>query len=323
LEPDQPSKDPSEPNLSHPPQFTGTNWLIGENGVRSGWRLLTYFVIVILLGTLFATAIGLMHKAVPGIPSVQSQLAQEILMFVVVFGAALIMSLIEGRSVSEYGLPVRELFGVKFWLGFVFGLVEIFLLIGMIRAFGGYSFGPLALQSGAIVRWGLFHLVFFVSVGFFEEFLFRGYTQYTLGEGIGFWPAAALLSIGFGVVHLMNPGEGIVGAASVVVVGFFFCFTLYRTGNLWYAVGLHASFDWGETFLFSVPNSGTVMQGHLLDSVLHGAKWLTGGSVGPEGSVFCFVTMGLQFLIVALLFPSKSRNHARAELVVGGEMNEG
>jgi hypothetical protein len=39
--------------------------------------------------------------------------------------------------------------------------------------------------------------------------------------------------------------------------------------------------------------------------VLHGPKWLTGASVGPEGSVFCFVTMGLQFLVVMLLFPKR------------------
>jgi hypothetical protein len=48
------------------------------------------------------------------------------------------------------------------------------------------------------------------------------------------------------------------------------------------------------------------MQGHLSNSILHGAKWLTGGSVGPEGSIFCFLTMGLQFLVVMWLFPKKN-----------------
>ncbi len=242
-----------------------------------------------------------------GVPSPQALLVQELISFAVVIGAALFMSRLEGRRLGDYGLPLRGLFGGKFWLGFLFGIVEICALIGLISAFGGYSFGSLALQGSQIVRWGAFHLLFFLVVGLFEEFLFRGYTQFTLGDGIGFWPAAFVLSLGFGAVHLGNPGEGLVGAASVALVGLFFCFTLRRTGNLWYAVGLHASFDWGETFLFSVPNSGTVLQGHLSDSFLHGAKWLTGGSVGPEGSVFCFVTMGLQFLVVALLFPAKQK----------------
>jgi hypothetical protein len=53
-----------------------------------------------------------------------------------------------------------------------------------------------------------------------------------------------------------------------------------------------------------------MMQGHLSNAVLHGPKWLTGASVGPEGSVFCFVTMGLQFLVVMLLFPKREMERA-------------
>src|SRR5437879_7890067 len=93
--------------------------------------------------------------------------------------------------------------------------------------------------------------VFFIFVGLVEEFLFRGYTQYTLADSIGFWPAAIVLSCLFGAVHLGNPGEGWAGAAGVVAIGLIFAFALRRTGNLWLAVGWHASFDFGETFLYS------------------------------------------------------------------------
>jgi len=251
-----------------------------------------------------------------GVPGVWAQLWQEVIGFAVAFGGAMIMSRIERRPLRLYGLPGSELFGSKFWLGFLFGLLEVSLLVGLISAFGGYAFGSLALAGNRIFLWGLFHLVLFLFVGLFEEFLFRGYTQYTLADGIGFWPAAVVLSLLFGGAHLGNPGEGWVGAASVVMIALLFCFTLKRTGNLWYAVGLHASFDWGETYLFSVPNSGTFMQGHLSNAVLQsGPKWLTGGTVGPEGSVFCFLTIGLQFLVVLWLFPEK-RNEPRKEQVV-------
>ena len=115
---------------------------------------------------------------------------------------------------------------------------------------------------GYAALWG----VVFLCVGLFEEFLFRGYAQFTLATGIGFWPAATALSAAFGALHLANSGEDKVGALSVFVIGMFFCLTLRRTGNLWFAVGLHAAFDWGETFLFSVPDSGLVAPGHLLNS---------------------------------------------------------
>jgi membrane protease YdiL (CAAX protease family) len=279
--------------------------LFNDEGLRSGWRLLIY---VLLVG-IFTFLIGFLARKLGaptrGVPPPSAVLVQELLGFAVVFGCALIMSRFERRSPGDYGLPLSDAFGKKFWLGMLLGLVEISVLIGLISAFGGYSFGSIALSQKGILGWGLLHLVLFTAVGFFEEFTFRGYTQFTLADGVGFWPAALILSLGFGAVHLGNPGEGPIGAASVALVGSFFAFTLYRTGNLWYAVGLHASFDWGETYLFSVPNSGTFMEGHLSNSILHGAKWLTGGTVGPEGSVFCFLTMGLQFLVVMSLFPKK------------------
>jgi len=280
--------------------------LFNDQGLRSGWRLILYFLLLLIFSSAINSAIRLFHRGHID-PQVLSQvLPLETFSFFLVFGCAWIMSRIERRPAGDYGLPITEAFGRKFWLGMLLGLAEISLLIGLISAFGGYSFGSLALSSKGIVGYGLLHLVFFTMVGFFEEFAFRGYTQFTLADGVGFWPAAIFLSLLFGAVHLYNPGEGYIGAASVVLVGLFFAFTLYRTGNLWYAVGLHASFDWGETYLFSVPNSGTFMQGHLSNSALHGAKWLSGGTVGPEGSVFCFLTMGLQFLIVLWLFPKKN-----------------
>lgn len=294
------------PALAVPPVPPHRNpVLFNDRGLRAGWRLLIYALLIVIISASIAFVARRISPPKAGVPSPQVMLLQEILSFSVAFGCAFIMSRLEGRSVGAYGLPISEAFGKKFWLGMLFGLVEVCVLLGFIAAFGGYSFGTLALAPVGIVGWGLFHLLLFIVVGFFEEFLFRGYMQYTLADGIGFWPAALVLSLGFGAVHLGNPGEGLVGAASVALVGLFFCFTLYRTGNLWYAVGLHATFDWGETFLFSVPNSGVVFQGHLSNSILHGPKWLAGGTVGPEGSVFCFLTVGLQFLVVLWLFPKK------------------
>ena len=177
--------------------------------------------------------------------------------------------------------------------------------MGCIGAFGGYSFGSLYIHGAAIFKWGLYWGLFFMVVGFFEEFTFRGYLQFTLADGIGFWPAGWILSLGFGGVHLMNKGEGWVGAASVAMIGLIFVFTLRRTGDLWFVVGWHAAFDFGETFLFSVPNSGNVFEGHLSNATLHGPAWLTGGTVGPEGSIFSFMTMAAAAFFTHKVFPAR------------------
>jgi membrane protease YdiL (CAAX protease family) len=229
-----------------------------------------------------------------------------------VFGMAAIFARLERRRFGEYGLPGQWTLVKNFWLGAAFGFAEIAVLMGSITVFGGYTFGSLALHGGDLVRWGLVHLVLFLCVGLYEEFLFRGYLQFGLAQMFGFWPVAVALSLGFGLIHLTNKGETWVGAASVATIGLLFAFTLRRTGNLWYAVGLHTSFDWGESFLYSVPDSGEMLRGHLSNAMLHGPTWLTGGSVGPEGSVFSFVTMGMQFLVVMWLFPPNEKDKEEA-----------
>lgn len=341
---------------------------LNESGLRATWRLLLYVLVIALLSLGITPLVIHFVGHVRGAPPPRLLYLQEILGFAVVFGAALIMSRIEHKLAGVYGIPAAGAFGKLFWQGWFFGLGEICALVGLIAAFGGYTFGPLALHGTELLRWAATWAVFFVFVGLFEEFMFRGYSQYTLADatfleviallvllflfiakvarhlpfkpayliaiwaacillvvavqrlfyrgpthvmltqGIGFWPAATLLSFGFGAIHLGNPGEGLVGAASVVVVGLFLAFTLKRTGNLWFAIGLHASFDFGETFLFSVPNSGLVMDGHLSNSSLRGAKWLTGGTVGPEGSVFSFLTIGLLAVIVHYCYPPKKQD---------------
>jgi len=278
--------------------------------VRGGWRLLIYAAFVAGLG--FGGGLVLRQFVRPshGVFSPGYMFIQEAFSFSVIFAAAVIMAQIERQSVGVYGLPIRGAFGKLFWQGCLIGLVEISALVGLIAAFGGYSFGGLAIHGREVLRWGVLWAVFFVFVGLFEEFLFRGYTQYTLADSIGFWPAAVVLSCSFGAVHLGNPGEGWMGAAGVVAIGLIFAFALRRTGHLWLCVGWHASFDFGETFLYSVPNSGLVFQGHLSNASLHGAKWLTGGTVGPEGSVFSFLTMGILAVAIHLLFPAKKTEPA-------------
>jgi uncharacterized protein len=161
----------------------------------------------------------------------------------------------------------------------------------------GFSFGGLALHGGSLVKYGIGWALVFLMVGFFEELLFRGYLQFTLATAIGFWPSAILLSIVFGFVHLGSRGENWMGGVTAGLFGLFLCSTLRRTGNLWFALGLHASFVYAETFIYSVPNSGFPSYGHLLNSTLQGPRWLTGGSVGPEASVMMFVALALLFML--------------------------
>ena len=148
--------------------------------------------------------------------------------------------------------------GKLFWEGAVWGLAAITLLLVALRIAHAFYFGQVVLHGVRVFRFAAFWAVYFVVVGIFEESLVRGYALFTLARAWGFWPAAVALSLVFGAIHMRNPGETWVGLVGVVAIGMFFCLTLYRTGSLWFAVGFHAFWDWGQTFLYSVPDSGTV-----------------------------------------------------------------
>lgn len=278
---------------------------LNETGLRAGWRLLIYAAIFFLFWSTSIYLLGQLLRPIRGIFSPSFQFLGELVSFLAAFLAAWIMSQLEERPVGTYGLPASGAFGKLFWQGCLFGFSEIFILVGLIGAFGGYSFGSLSEHGIAIAKWALFWGAFFVVVGLFEEFFFRGYALHTLAQGIGFWPAAIVLSVSFGAVHLQNSGEGWIGVASVAFVGLFWSFTLKRTGSLWFALGMHAAFDFGETFLFSVPDSGMIFPGHLSNATLHGPKWLTGGSPGPEASIFDFLILGIFFFVVHRWYPAR------------------
>jgi len=281
-----------------------------EREMRAGWRVMIYLALFFVIGGAESFLAVFLHLPMVTATQISASalLVQELILLSAAFAPAAILGALEGRGFRDYGLPGTGAFLRRFWQGIFWGLLMISTMILLIRLLGGFSFGDLALGGRALWGYAALWGLVFLSVGFFEEFFFRGYTQFTLASGIGFWPAATAISAAFAALHLRNGGEGPVGALSLFVIGMFFCLTLRRTGNLWFAVGLHASFDWGETFLFSVPNSGVVAPGHLLNSSLHGPAWLTGGTVGPEGSVMAFAVIAVAVVIFSRVYPAEEEN---------------
>jgi hypothetical protein len=85
-----------------------------------------------------------------------------------------------------------------------------------------------------------------------------------------------------------------------------FCFSLWRTGSLWWAIGFHAAWDWSQSFLYGVADSGLMIQHHLLATHPVGKPVLSGGATGPEGSIFILVVLGLaSAIIVGTLRPAR------------------
>jgi hypothetical protein len=276
---------------------------MSPQGLRAGWRLLIFFALVALLsGAAYLLQKTVVHNFGTDF-SATNVILSETFTFGIVLIATAIMGKFEHRRFADYGLPPRKALGKQFWAGALWGFVMLSFIVAMMAATHAYSPGGLALSPLGVAKFGLLWALGFLLVGLFEEFTFRGYMQFTLTTGLGFWPAAAITCLIFAGLHLGNPGENWIGAVEIVLIALFLCLALRRTGNLWFAIGWHMAFDWGESFFYSTPNSGLRATGHMLNASLMGSKWFSGGSVGPEASVFDLVVTIAGILLLARIYP--------------------
>ena len=302
--------------------------LFGDDGLRAGWSVLLYFVLVALVAACLKFVLDryhLMPKGTRGAKELAPQVMaiREMLQFAMFAIPAWLMSLIERRPFGRYGLTCQRML-TDFGAGLFWGFTALSVLIGMLLAAHAITFdgflihGTEALQYAG--RWALV----FLFVGLFEEFFFRGYLQYTVARGaagiartmdpenryshvIGFWVAAAIFSLSlFMVAHLGNGGETASGIVAVGLAGVVFAFSLYRTGSLWWGIGMHTAWDWAQSYFYGTPDSGMVSAGRLMSSHAVGSKFLSGGTDGPEGSILVIPTLLLVALVIHLTLPRRN-----------------
>jgi uncharacterized protein len=279
--------------------------------LRAGWRFFIFFVLLIVVSLGANFVVRHVRKSPPARNQMvdlrpRAVIAGDALQFALVLGIAAIMAKIEKRKLRHYGLPFKQALRGNFWAGCLWGFGAISVLLLVLHADHNFYYGAPELNGWSIVRFASLWAVAFLFVGLFEEFLLRGYVQFTLTTGMGFWPAALLLSFLFAALHYGNPGETNFGLFQIVLIALFFCFTLWRTGTLWFAVGFHAAWDWGQSFFYGTLDSGIPASGHLLHSSFSGSKWLTGGTAGPEGSVLVAPLILLLFVLFYLAFPKRA-----------------
>jgi hypothetical protein len=228
--------------------------------------------------------------------AIGDSLELEVLLLAVILGAMAIMGRIERRNFwSAYGFadarPIKKLL-----FGFGGGLACLSLVVAAMYAGGYLVFDGRALQGLPTFGYGLIWFLDFMIVAIREEALFRGYLQATLTRGIGYWPAAMLLSLWFGAGHLQNAGENVPGIIGVMAHGLFYCLLLRLSGSLWLGIGFHATWNWAQSYLYGTPQSGHMMQGHLLVVHAQGNPLMSGGSAGPEASL-----LGLPVQVIGVL----------------------
>jgi uncharacterized protein len=308
-----------------PPQPTNhsntfANIFLNREGLRPIWSIALFLAIWALLRQIiFPIAQALLPSAAPSdhlIPARSEYIFESATLLCVAAGTAL-MAALESRPITTYGFsPHRSL--RNFAAGLASGTSLLSLLIFSLHKSHLLTFDTRLLHGTSILHYAAIWAIGFLLVALAEEALLRGYLQFTLTRVLtpifrrltpahtdrsAFWTSALLLSLIFGAIHRDNPGESPIGLLAATLVGLIFCLSLWRTGSLWWAIGFHAAWDWAQSFLYGVPDSGLLVQGRLFATHPTGHPILSGGLTGPEGSALIFPIL-IAACAAALLTPS-------------------
>jgi len=284
-------------------------WLFnGSDGLRHGWRFLIFIAAIVLvaqfLEQLATTFLDAKLHVGRNALSASSLILGDGFDFIVVLIVTGVFALCERRRIDSYGLPINEAFGGLFWNGVLAALIMVaFVAAGMLVT-GGMRIHGIALRGIDLITSPVLWLVAMLFVGLTEEYFFRGYALQSLWRGAGFWPAALITTALFAGLHLVKPHENAIDIGMIFVLGLIICMSVRITGSLWWAVGWHAAFDFGQLFIIGTRNGGQVPQGRLLDVTFPGPAWITGGELGTEASYFMIpAVLGTLIYVIWFLRP--------------------
>ena len=191
------------------------------------------------------------------------------------------------QPLAAVGLRLNRTWAREALLGAVLGTALILLVTGLIVASGGVRFSLDPARSLGALAMGAW---VFAWVALLEELLFRGFVFQRLVDGIGAWPALLAMALLFALGHWGNPGmDGATLAwASIdtALGAVLFGLAYLRTRQLALPIGMHFGWNWAQGALLGFDVSGLDQAGWLLPELLGKPQWLTGGTFGPEASIF-------------------------------------
>jgi membrane protease YdiL (CAAX protease family) len=167
----------------------------------------------------------------------------------------------------------------------IVGTGAIVALLALLLVTGGARLEPTGTPgtSGALLAAAGRALWLLAPAALWEELVFRGYLWHVAEEAAGARTALVASSVGFGLVHLLNPGVTLRSVVLVIVAGV--CLGLIRqaTDSVPAAWLAHLMWNWVMAAVAHAPVSGMPFEAPGWQLVPAGPAWWGGGSWGPEG----------------------------------------
>lgn len=270
--------------------------------VRSGWLFLSasflVFVFQFLLVTPFSlylggkkedlSVIGLMDTH----PFISAWFGMSIEVAMVL--AVMIMWVyVQNSRMSAIGLAGNGTGWKNFGFGLMLGALSMFLIFMILWGTGSIRVGNNWYEPD--FSWNnILYLVTFVTVGFSEEFFFRGYVIRTMEQREAPpWLIYGVSSLLFTAAHMGNMGISSLAIINLILVSLLFAFMFRMTRSLWMPIGFHISWNYFQGIVFGFPVSGNPVDSIYHSQMVFGHDLMSGGGFGPEGGVLTTILIGL------------------------------
>jgi membrane protease YdiL (CAAX protease family) len=307
------------------------NIFLNESGrLRSGWRFSIYF-----LATFIVTSVIAGVGAFVLILSYSKEEAEAILYGRVGFfiqGLVLLLAaffvgwacvaLFERLKPASLGWALHRGWWSDLLLGSALGAFTVLLAAALAGIRGGFQFEFSQNLGGAIQSLLVALVVFFIAAAG-EEAFFRGYGLQTMTRANLAWLGILLTSVPFAFVHLNNPHVSFwFTFTNTVLAGIWLGLAYLKTRSLWFALGLHFSWNWIMGAILGIPVSGItkVAPEPLLHVRYTAPSWLSGADYGLEGGIACTVAVAISILLVWFLpFPRPTDEMLDASPAAGSD----
>src|SRR6478736_3068892 len=130
---------PQEPKfaaLTEPPYVH--TLFFGPDGLRPGWGF-AFYVAAFLIIQQFAVQLASIHDF--GYSGLWARMLEEFGDLLAAVIPALVLARVERRRWSAYGLPLKQAFGRRFWIGALWGFAAISVVIVALYAAHTFFFG--------------------------------------------------------------------------------------------------------------------------------------------------------------------------------------
>ncbi len=224
--------------------------------LRAGWRMLLFLLLALAVAMLLVGPVAMVF------PDVDPVFLSLTLVIALLAASWIMTRFVNRKPLGAIGVGFHPAAGKEFGIGCLLGILMMAGVFLVQYGLGYLRWSSLGLSAGEVSTRVMISALFFMLAAAGEELMFRGYLFQTLMQAVTFLPAAMMMSLLFGMRPISRiPHVTVFAAVNVALAGLWLSFAYFKTRSLWLPVGLHASWNFCQTTLFSFPTSGRGISG--------------------------------------------------------------